>query len=181
MTISAMVGRPGAGKSYVLTRVALKALRRGQPVFANFSIEGVPRFKLDEMADLPPGVVIVDEAQNWFHARMWSSMPPDMLERWSQTRKAGWRVFIGTQHENNLDSVIRRVCQWAWLLEPRWSVVTGFERPLYIYGRRWDFFDFRRMDRGHRPLERRRWWFRTSIANAYDTMEVTRLRGRGRA
>lgn len=178
MPVSLMVGRPGAGKSFVLTSIALRNLKRGREVFANFDIAGAERFSLSDMAGLPPGVVIVDECQNWFHSRMWAGMPEDMLERWSQTRKAGWDVYLGTQHESNLDAVVRRVVQWGWLLEPRWSLLTPSNRPLYIYGRRWDFPDFRSVQKGRRPLQRRRWWWSWDVANAYNTLEVTRLRGR---
>jgi len=130
------------------------------------------------MADLPSGLVLVDEAQNWFHSRMWNSMPEDMLERWSQTRKAGWDVYLGTQHESNLDTVVRRVIQWGWLLEPRWSTLVPSGHPLYVYGRRWDFPDFRSVLKGKRPVQRKRWWWSWDTANAYNTLEVTKLRGR---
>lgn len=178
MPVSAIVGRPGAGKSFVMASIAHKHLKRGRRVFANFNIDGAERFDLAHMADLPPGLVLVDEAQNWFHSRMWSGMPEDMLERWSQTRKAGWDVFLGTQHESNMDAVVRRVVQWGWLLEPRWSTLMPGGRPMYIYGRRWDWPDFRKTQKGHRHLEVRRWWWNWEVARSYDTFEVTRLRGR---
>ena len=178
MTVTAVVGRPGSGKSFVMTSLALRAMKKDRAVYANFDILGAERFHLSEMADLPPGVILVDEAQNWFHSRMWAGMPEDMLERWSQTRKAGWSVYLGTQHESNMDAVVRRVVQWGWLLEPRWSTLTPKGHPLYIYGRRWDWPDFRKVQKGHTPVERRRWWWSWDTANAYDTLEVTRLRGR---
>ena len=244
MAINMVVGPPGSGKSFVLTSIALKRLKKdSRPVFANFSIRGAERFTLDEMADLPPCTLLVDEAQNLFHARMWRSMPADMLERWSQTRKAGWDIFLGTQHESNVDSVVRRVVQYGWLLEPRWAPLSvidprvrrnarvagreaaakleerarpiidagpwgyaggpeayaGFVRaheqrvrrlvergepvwhhrhPLYVYGRRWLWHNFRSMRKGERPIQRYKWYWSWAVADAYDTFEVTRLRGR---
>lgn len=198
MAVQMIVGPPGAGKSYVMTAIALDRLKRSnRPVFANYSIEGVEKFKLEDMADLPPCTLIVDEAQNWFHARMWASLQrdhPDLLERWSQTRHMGWDIFLGTQHESNVDSVVRRVCHYGWLLEPRWKVLSSLEprtrraaraagdpvkehrHPLWVHGRCWWFWDFRRMEKGRRPIRRKTWLWSWDVASAYDTHENVALR-----
>jgi hypothetical protein len=127
MATSAIIARPGHGKSFVCTSIARRNLARGRRVFANYTIKGATLFTLDELADLPPGVVIIDEAASWFHSRRWNQMGDELLGKWNQTRKAGWELFIATQHEANLDTVIRRNIQYGWLLEARWSNLTVFD------------------------------------------------------
>lgn len=124
MASHGIIGREGSGKSFVMASIAGRALDRGWPVFANFYIDGVTQFTADDMWDLPPGFVLLDEASNWFHSRRWSQTGDQFLDRINQTRKAGWELFVGTQHEANMDSVIRRKLQFGWLLEARWSALT---------------------------------------------------------
>lgn len=130
MAVTLIEGPPGSGKSFVGTSLALKRLATdSRPVFTNLTVRGCYRFDIDTMSSLPPCTMIVDEAQNWFHSRMWASMPSDMLERWSQTRHAGWDVFLLTQDVNNVDAVVRRILHYGMLLEARWAAVTPFIDP----------------------------------------------------
>lgn len=125
MPVTLIEGPPGSGKSFVGTRIALERLRTdSRPVYTNLRTRGCYRFDITTMASLPPCTMIVDEAQNWFHSRMWGSMPDDMLERWSQTRHAGWDVFLLTQDAGNIDQVVKRVLHYGILLEARWASLT---------------------------------------------------------
>ena len=130
MPVTLIEGPPGTGKSFVGASIALKRLKSdSRPVFSNLPIRGCYRFDLDRMASLPPCTVIVDEAQNWFHSRMWNSMPEDMLEKWSQTRHSGWDVFLMTQDAQNVDTVVRRVLHYGIALEARWASITPLIDP----------------------------------------------------
>lgn len=127
MPVTLIEGPPGTGKSFVGVSIARQRLARdSRPVYCNLAVRGCYRFDIEQMAKLPPCTLIVDEAQNWFHSRMWSSMPEDMLERWSQTRHAGWDVFLMTQDANNVDAVVRRILHYGILLEARWASITPY-------------------------------------------------------
>lgn len=210
MASTAIIGKPGNGKSFVCASIALKGLERGRHVFANFAIEGAVQFGLEDLYELPPGIVIIDEAASWFHSRRWAAMGDKALERFNQTRKSGWTLYVATQHENNLDTVIRRNLQYGWLLEARWSSVTAvdprmrrirsealsgfgpvsdefplgrpvkplageFVHPLFVYGKRWHWDQFRSRKKGERPIQRHRWWWSWKVADAYNTKEVLQI------
>ena len=127
MASTAIIGKPGNGKSFVCASIALNGLKRGRHVFANFAIEGCQTFGLEDLYELPPGIIIIDEAASWFHSRRWASMGDKALERFNQTRKSGWTLYVATQHENNLDAIIRRNLQYGWLLQAHWSALTGID------------------------------------------------------
>lgn len=195
MPVNMVVGPPGSGKSFTLARIAARRLAKdSRPVFANFDIAGAQRFDIAEMADLPPCTLIVDEAQNWFHSRMWQTMPTSMLERWSQTRHMGWDIYLGTQHESNVDSVVRRVVQYGWLLEPRWQSLSVLDprvrrtaksagdpvryhrHPMSVHADVWFFPDFRSRQKGRRPIRSHSFPWSWSVADSYNTHEMTSLR-----
>lgn len=117
MSIEGYIGRPGSGKSYTLTERAIREARRGRTVFANYSINypGCYTFRPDQMLDLPPGVIVVDEAHLWFPARMSLKLPPSWLAMLSQTRKNGWDLLWASQHETRVDRIMRDVSSWLWL------------------------------------------------------------------
>lgn len=124
MATTAIIGAPGMGKSFVLTTIARQKMARGRIVFTNWDVKGAVRFQLDDLYDLPPGVVMIDEAASWFHSRRWQNMGDGLLEKWNQTRKAGWDLYIATQHEGNLDTVIKRNVHYGVLLSARWKVLS---------------------------------------------------------
>lgn len=124
MATTALIGAPGHGKSFVLTTIARQKMAQGRVVFTNWDVAGAVRFGLDDLYDLPPGVVMIDEAASWFHSRRWQKMGDRFLERFNQTRKSGWHLYIATQHEGNLDTVIRRNVHYGVLLQAKWKVAT---------------------------------------------------------
>src|SRR3954453_10256371 len=90
--IEGYIGRPGSGKSYTLTARVVKEARRGRQVFTNYAVraDNVWYFTPDQLMDLPPGLIVIDEAHLWFPARMALKLPPSWLAMLSQTRKNGW-------------------------------------------------------------------------------------------
>lgn len=115
--IEGYIGRPGSGKSYTLTRRALAMADRGRTIFANYPIDhpNCWTFTPEQLLDLPPGVIVIDEAHLWFPARQALRLPPSWLAMLSQTRKNGWDLLWCAQHENRVDRIIRDVSSWMWL------------------------------------------------------------------
>jgi len=177
VTIHGMFGLPGAGKSYVLSAIGLKALRQDRLVFANFQLDGARLFHAEDLHDLPPSVVLLDEAQNFFHARNWRAFDSDLTDTWSQTRKSGWKVFLASQADASVDAEIRRRCQYQWWLQKCWSKVRdpfadeGEGRPLYVLGKQWFPEHYRKTGRDHRPVRVHRWWYRESVGASFDTLQ----------
>lgn len=114
--IEGYIGRPGSGKSYAMTAKALAEADRDRLVFTNWFVDhpNVYYFTPEQLLDLPPGVVMIDEAHLWFPARGALRLPMSWLAGMSQTRKRGWDLVWAAQHETRVDRVIRDVSSWMW-------------------------------------------------------------------
>lgn len=173
MAIEGYIGRPGSGKSYTLTDRAIQEARRGHQVFANYSIvydgpggENVWRFSPEDLLDLPPGFIVIDEAHLWFPARMALKLPPSWLAMLSQTRKNGWNLLYAAQHEARVDRVIRDVSSHMWLCGA-WLNLNGRHPSLFTA----DLFEPEFFRRPKRRITRKRRWFNQQVADSYNTYE----------
>lgn len=165
--IEGFIGRPGSGKSYALTRRVLMEAARGHRCFTNWDVaaENVWRFREDQLLDLPPGKIFVDEAHLWFPARQALSLPPSWMAMLSQTRKSGWDLYWCAQHESRVDRALRDVTSWMHLCTS-WFSVNG--HPLVFQQETYEPENFRR--KGHREFSK--WFlFDEKVAAAYDTFE----------
>ena len=166
--IEVLIGRPGSGKSYELTARALEQADRDRLVFTNYGLvhPNVFQFEPSQLLDLPPGLVVIDEAHLWFPARMALQLPMSWLAGMSQTRKKGWDMLLCAQHESRLDRVIRDVASWMWLCRA-YGPQEG--RPWLFTSTCWEPEKFRR----HKEHVARRYRrFDPRVAAAYDTHET---------
>lgn len=167
MAIEALIGRPGSGKSYELTRRVLEAADRDRMVFTNYHVAhpNVYMFTPDQLLDLPPGLVVIDEAHLWFPARAALKLPMSWLAGMSQTRKKGWDLLMAAQHESRLDRAVRDVCSWMWLASA-WGSHNG--HPVVFASASWEPEFFRRPEK---RFTRSFHFFSERVANAYNTHE----------
>lgn len=172
VAIEGYIGRPGSGKSYTLTDRAIQEARRGHQVFANYSIQydgpggdKIWRFAPQDLLDLPPGFIVIDEAHLWFPARMALRLPPSWLAMLSQTRKNGWNLLYAAQHEARVDRVLRDVSSHMWLCSS-WFKLDA--HPLLFVAECYEPEYFRR--KKHRLLRKIR-MFNQQVADSYDTFE----------
>lgn len=167
--IRGFIGRPGAGKTYAMTHEASKHLLRGRAVFANYNLRGSYYFTPDQILDLPPGLILLDEAHLIFGARNSLRLPPSLLMKMSQTRKSGWELWFTTQHERRVDSVLRDVTNVMTLVSP-WLSKDG--HPRFFRLRDWEPELFRTPGK-HMWSQ----WvpYSQSIANLYDTYESVKV------
>lgn len=165
MAIEGYVGRPGSGKTYTLVDRALKERAKGRDVFANFAIDGCWTFAPDQLLDLPPGVIIIDEAHLWFPSRMSLKLPPSWLALMSQTRKRGWDLLWSAQHETRVDRVVRDVSSWIWVCSA-WGQMDG--HPVVFRAECYEPETLR--DPKKKAFSTTR-LFSAKIAAAYDTFE----------
>lgn len=165
--IEALIGRPGSGKSYELTRRVLEEADKDRLVFTNYAVAhpNVFMFTPDQLMDLPPGLVVIDEAHLWFPARMSLKLPMSWLAGMSQTRKKGWDLLMAAQHESRLDRAVRDVCSFMWLCSA-WGSHNG--HPIMFAARSYEPEFFRREDK---LLTRKVSFFSRRVAEAYNTFE----------
>lgn len=167
MAIEGLIGRPGSGKSYELTRRVLEQADRDRLVFTNYAVAhpNVYQFTPDQLMDLPPGLIVIDEAHLWFPARMSLKLPMSWLAGMSQTRKKGWDLLWAAQHESRLDRAVRDVTSWVWLCRANWRY-NG--HPLVFTATSWEPEFFRRPDK---KFTRTMHFFSRRVAEAYNTFE----------
>lgn len=167
MAIEALIGRPGSGKSYELTRRVLAEADRDRLVFTNYAVAhpNVYLFTPDQLLDLPPGLVVIDEAHLWFPARMSLKLPMSWLAGMSQTRKKGWDMLLAAQHETRLDRAVRDVCSWMHLCRA-WGGHNG--HPILFTSSCWEPEFFRR---DGKVMGRTAHLFSRRVAEAYNTHE----------
>lgn len=165
--IEGYIGRPGSGKSYTLTERALREADRGRTVFTNYGLihPNIYRFTADQLLDLPPGVIVIDEAHLWFPARQSLRLPASWLAMLSQTRKNGWDLIWCAQHESRVDRVLRDVSSYMWLCSA-WFTFGG--HPAFFVSESYEPEFFRKPGR---RLTRRIRTFSPRVAGAYDTLE----------
>ncbi len=166
--ISGYIGRPGSGKTYTLTELVLRAANSGRDVFTNYPVvhPNVWQFGPRQLLDLPPGLVVIDEAHLWFASRQSLRLPISWLQGMSQTRKKGWDLLWSTQHESRVDRVIRDVTSWMWLCTA-WFNWGG--HPMIFRAQSWEPEFFRNPDPKRRGLSTTR-FFSSRVAAAYNTM-----------
>lgn len=165
MAIEGYVGRPGSGKSYTLVDRAIRELNRGRDVFCNFHVDGTYYFTPDQLLDLPPGVIIIDEAHLWFPSRMSLKLPPSWLAMLSQTRKNGWDLLWSAQHETRVDRIVRDVSSWIWVCSA-WGQTDG--HPLIFRAECYEPENIRNIKkRAHQQFR----LFNPKVAAAYNTLE----------
>lgn len=164
--IEGYIGRPGSGKSYTLTERAIQHADRGRQVFANYSINyrNCWTFAPEDLLDLPPGVIVIDEAHLWFPARQSLKLPPSWLAMLSQTRKNGWDLLWCAQHEARVDRVIRDVSNWQYLCTA-WLERDG--HPLLFKTQQYEPEFFRNPQRCMGTQWR---LFNKKVAGAYNTL-----------
>lgn len=144
--IEGFIGRPGSGKSYAMTAKALKEADRDRLVFTNWAVvhPNVYVFTPDQLMDLPPGLIMIDEAHLWFPARMSLKLPMSWLAGLSQTRKKGWDLVWAAQHESRIDRAVRDVTSWMW----KCSAFFSYDNHPVLFRREcWEPEFFRRPDK----------------------------------
>lgn len=166
--IEGFIGRPGAGKTYIMTKRILKMAEGGRPVYSNYWIDhvNVQPFSPDDLMTLPPGIVVLDEAHLYFPARGAMKLPMSWLGMMSQTRKKGWDIYWTCQHERRVDSVLKDVTNLMWLVRSWGFLGNG---PQWFQARCYEPEDFRRPKKSLFTTYSR--FSAQHVGNKYDTFE----------
>lgn len=119
--ITAFTGLPGHGKTYMMTKMAIKHMKKGGRVFANYPLKGAIRYQqITELFDVRrlPGeklapLICIDEAGLVAPAGGWKSIPFDVMAHWRQHRHAGVNIVYTAQDLRDVAVPLRRVTQFV--------------------------------------------------------------------
>jgi len=114
MAINIITGRPGSGKTYILTKIALEFLKEGRTVFSNYFIDwdknNLHFFdKVEELKSLEKGIIVMDEGQIYFNSRNWENLSETMQYKLQQHRKDGLDIWATVQNIKRIDILIREL------------------------------------------------------------------------
>lgn len=117
--IEGMTGLPGAGKTYLATKRALKQIKKGIRVYANYPLEGaIPYKQIEELFEIRrlPGEkysphVYIDEAGLIAPAGSWKAIPFEVMAHWRQHRHSGINITWMAQDPRDVAVPLRRVTQ----------------------------------------------------------------------
>lgn len=114
MTIEAFIGLPGQGKTYLMTRTALKHMKKGIPVYANYPLEGAIRYhQIEEVFEVREATILLDEAGLAAPAGAWNKIPFDVMSHWRQHRHKRINLWYTAQDLQDVAVPLRRVTQFV--------------------------------------------------------------------
>lgn len=131
-------GLPKTGKSYELVRLTLDYIRDGITVATTMTVDyerlkylALTKrkhaevignvFKIQDLNDtenFTHGVLIIDEAAAFIHARDWSNMKPATRQKFSQHMHDGLTVWLATIEFETLDPIVRGLLSYCYRIEP---------------------------------------------------------------
>lgn len=167
-----IVGRRGAGKTALATKIAVNRMRQGERVYANYAIHDRGRhagrvFSLLQCMDLGDCTIVIDEANMWCNSRSWAMIPDGVIAEWQESRKSGVSFIFTSQHESRVDVIIRELVDWVLCCErvplvPKWV-------PFFRYHRTYlEEIEQVRAGTVGRAVS---WWMGDDIMRAYATRE----------
>jgi len=124
--ITAIVGKPGSGKSLQLVRIAQATLRKGRDVYSNVLMDEnkmnlgkkvrgrLYRWKdISEFKYIYNGVILMDEVGAYFDSRSYAKFPEDVRVKFQQYRKDGLDIFYTVQAYSRADLIIRQLTNFV--------------------------------------------------------------------
>lgn len=131
--ITAVVGKPGSGKSMYLVGLARSEMKAGRDVYSNividenkFKLKGKKIGKLfyyqtlEQLTYVKDGTVLLDEVGAYLDSRQYTNFPTDVRIKFQQHRKDGLNMFYSVQSYGRADLIIRQltndilVCKNLW-------------------------------------------------------------------
>jgi len=186
--IYAIVGKPGAGKSYLLTRQCKFFLESGIDVYSNVEIDpskldlkpvrahwySTDRVRLgrlyywqslEDFRYITNGIVLLDEAGAYFEPREWAKFSIEDRVKFQQHRKQRLDIYLTVQSFGRVDAIIRQLTAVVFEVKKYGSlfVVREFSP---------DDIDLKT----RKTLKVKMYLFDKKIADSYDTYATVNLR-----
>jgi hypothetical protein len=123
--VRAFLGQPGSGKTYVMSALAYEWARRHDPndgwaIFSTYELQlpfEYPIWSLDPPGDdwgpvisvleAERGLLLIDEAGQFFNSRLFGKTPAKLLQRLMQVRKHRLELWWASQHLEYVDKQLR--------------------------------------------------------------------------
>jgi len=117
MSIFALCGLTGSGKTYLMTRIGISLLEKSNEsvqLYACYHITYAPLQhrihyfnSMKELVDIENAIVLIDEGSIWFNSRLWNNLDPRVQYKFLQHRKDGLRIYVTSQFFDGMDKVVR--------------------------------------------------------------------------
>lgn len=118
-------GKKGSGKTTLLTKFALRALKKGHPVYATIDIPGCVKFNVDDIGfkSFPPGsFIFIDEVGMIWDNRDYKKFKPEVRDYFKLQRHYRNTVYLFSQTfdvdvklRNLTDAMYLCTCHFGWL------------------------------------------------------------------
>jgi hypothetical protein len=112
--ITVITGLTGSGKTWFMSRLALKRQKKGDIIYSNVAFnfpndnENVVRWhNLSETFNLKNGVIVIDEGQKLFDAHNWMFLPQAFADKIASHRHQELDIFTTTQDFGHIDVRVR--------------------------------------------------------------------------
>lgn len=178
MAIKMIKGLPSAGKSYLMTKIAKKAIEDGRQVYSNYKLGYADQPQPQnlhywreprDLLAIDKGLIVMDEAHVYFNSRMWTEFPIEVQYKFQQHAKDGLDIIGTVQHEARIDVVIRELVQeWIWITRLFGSARdTDFVFGAFIANH---YYPEDLTKANSKPWSREWHWYVKSVARYYDTL-----------
>lgn len=119
--ITAIIGKPGTGKTLQMVRFAEKFLKKGQDVYSNILLDqskmnlGKKPGRLffwqdiEQFKYIHEGVILWDEVGAYFDSRAYAKFPEDVRIKLQQSRKDGLNLFYTVQAYSRADLILKQL------------------------------------------------------------------------
>lgn len=117
-TLDLYVGKKGSGKTTILTSQAVKYLKLGREVYANYEIPGCHCYdsRFIGKYDFPENsVVILDEVGLAFNSREFKTFDKEKVEWFKLQRHHKCKCILATQSPTDFDKIVRELVDRAFL------------------------------------------------------------------
>lgn len=115
--ISLFTGKPGEGKTLIMTQKAYKEAKKGRQIYSNYKLEfdkeeniNVKYYKeIEELVDVKEALILMDEAQIYINSRNWEKLPLEFQYKLQLHRHDGLDIWGTAQHISRVDIVCRQL------------------------------------------------------------------------
>ena len=164
MAITAYVGLPGAGKTYLMSVDILESMRKqNREVWTNYPLVNAHYFDDFRLVQkVTKGIIAADELPALAHAWDWRNLDPKLLTLWTQSRKLGIDFWYTAQGFHMVNNQVRQLTNWVW----RCRELFGGVHVAYKF----DACDVERDRRRAKIYETRYFVIRPKFYTQYDTL-----------